>query len=124
MKYRNGFVTNSSSSSFIISIIKGTTLEEKVIEKMLSEFFLEENLTSLFVEYPESTRNYVEEINEDNVDKVIYSEELVNKVKEELKNGHLVYRKEYSDYKTDEAKQYLDYFKDLNLIKILYEEKE
>ena len=38
MKVRNGFVSNSSSSSFVVMLPKGFTLSDKLIEKKIKKY--------------------------------------------------------------------------------------
>jgi len=89
MKKRNGFVSNSSSSSFIISGVKDckmnievdlNSLSEQVITNLdeLDQYFLEE--------YCDARGDSLEKVLEEN-----YVKEEYNKAKEALSNGKTIF---------------------------------
>lgn len=99
MKYRNSFVTNSSSSSYIIAVKKENgelpkDIQEKLVEWAKNEIFngnkistMEELEKFIIEEYGYSNKSLEELIKEDEDVEGIYEN-----LKEKIQNGFVVYK--------------------------------
>ena len=101
MKYRKGFVTNSSSTSYTIAIKKENETLPKEIEQLLLEWAKIELLNS------SDTISNIEELNSYFIDKYRYRKDITleeilknedekeeyEKLKEKIENGFIIYTK-------------------------------
>lgn len=99
MKYRNSFVTNSSSSSYIIAVKKENDelpkdIQEKLVEWAKNEIFngnkistMEELEKFIIDEYGYRNQTLEEILNDDEYAKNNYEE-----LKEKIQNGFVVYK--------------------------------
>lgn len=110
MKYRKGFVTNSSSTSYTIAIKKENETLPKEIEQLLLEWAKSELLNS------SDTISNIEELNSYFIDKYSYRKDITleeilknkdekeeyKKLKEKIENGFTIYTKYISCEGQDE----------------------